>query len=565
MRRRARNILLLFFVLVMACPVTVSASGVGNMDGGGGGMGQGEEQNKWIPGMDGVRVTVVRAEGNEPVTVPIDLTNQTPVDVRLHFGKNSKLFYAKGGALVPGMGAYQYVNPAQALPQIVSTNGVHNIAAIKSYFTDEQIIRSIAGLTGMDFEVLIGGAYRLMVEPLAFYRFEGVMVAATATETAVYDQVTGGLLRRKMVSLTHKNLPLAIFLEMPDLGFPAWTGSRSNPASDTDIISALGIGVVCFKERETEEQEYDYEYRVNTEVITSVMVRGGQSDPDDPVSVHFQVAGRSMSAGNVYYPEGDSQLAWIRWTTPEEPQDMIITVSVSGGGAADQSSIRVRVVDLDQNPPPDPQADDRNDGFSLVSLPEEEALAANTWSVWRPWWQPYWVWHDASGKEEEEGYWCDHGWWEFDCNHYHAGLTSTMVIVPDEKNPTASGGMMKSGYGIQEQVEASVNTNADWAVTPSQTAVAYFPEFDYKGFWRLMERTIGGYQAAYEFQKNEYSTYGNRVHFTPIWFPDGDYEVYTRLMDVWTPAGMLSANMADHIRISGNLWADWHIAPQTVE
>ena len=80
--------------------------------------------------------------------------------------------------------------------------------------------------------------------------------------------------------------------------------------------------------------EYDYEYRVNTEVITSVEVRGGQSDPDNPVSVRFNIRGRTYTVSNVYYPDGDSQLAWVRWRTPAEPCVITISVSVYGGGSA---------------------------------------------------------------------------------------------------------------------------------------------------------------------------------------------------------------------------------------
>ena len=69
-------------------------------------------------------------------------------------------------------GTYEYVNPAQALPKIISSqsNGAANIEAIKNYFTDEQVIRSIAGLTGMDFEVLVSGGYKLLLEPVGYYR-----------------------------------------------------------------------------------------------------------------------------------------------------------------------------------------------------------------------------------------------------------------------------------------------------------------------------------------------------------------------------------------------------------
>lgn len=43
----------------------------------------------------------------------------------------------------------------------------------------------------------------------------------TATEAALYDQMVSGDLYRRMNALTHQNLPLALFLEVPDLGYPA--------------------------------------------------------------------------------------------------------------------------------------------------------------------------------------------------------------------------------------------------------------------------------------------------------------------------------------------------------
>ena len=105
-----------------------------------------------------------------------------------------------------------------------------------------------------------------------------------------------------------------------------------------------------------------------TEVITAVEVSGGQSDPDNPVTVRFNILGTTYTVSNVYYPDGDSQLAWVRWTTPDTPQDVTITVSVSGPGSA-QGTIQCKIVDLDENPPPNPVADDRNDSFSPSAVP----------------------------------------------------------------------------------------------------------------------------------------------------------------------------------------------------
>lgn len=555
-------ILLIAFLMVfnLMIPISVLAVGDGNIDSGGGGMGSGTSGNKWSPGYDGVRVTVVRATDHSVVTVPIDLTNKQPPSTMFHFGKVSKIQYNSGRNLSPVQGAYSFINPSQSIPKIVSTDGKNNIDAIKSYFTDEQVIRSIASRTGMNYDILIDGDYKLLLEPMAYYTFQGVMVATTATEAAMYDEKLSGGLRSKMVSLSHKNLPLAMFLEVGDLGYPAWKGSTSTPASNADIKSSLGLGIVRFTEKPEPPvvSTYDYEYRVNTEVITSAMVSGGQSDPDNPTYVSFEIEGRTYNAGNVYYPRGDSQLAWVKWITPDTEQDVIINVSVHGSGSTTKSIINVRIVDLDKNPPPNPVADDRNDSFSYASVPNREQKTISNWSIWSPWWQEYWVWHST---DEDSGYWCDHGWWEFDLDQYSAKFSADMRITNDSKNPTAIGSTFKSGYGINQIVTANISSTQSSAITYPQNAISYFPEFQYETYWRLLDRTSSGSNTRFEFKKNKYSTYKNRTHFTPIWMPDGAYTVNTWLIDAWTPVGMLSMNLTDSLTIRGNLWQDWHIAP----
>jgi hypothetical protein len=378
----------------------------------------------------------------------------------------------------------------------------------------------------------------------------------------MYDEVLSGSLRSRMNSLSHKNLPLAMFLEVSDLGYPAWSGSRTSAALNADIKSSLGLGIVRFQEQPEEIilSAYDYEYRVNTEVITSVMVSGGQSDPDNPARVTFYINGTSYNVGNVYYPTDDSQLAWVRWRTPSTPRDMTITVRVTGSGSA-QGTINVRITNLDENPPPNPVADDRNDAFSYATVPNRPQATSASWGVWDPWWKSKWVWHsDIDEDGTDQGYWCDHGRWEFSYESYSAWLAASMSIKPDDHNPTASGRTMKSGYGINQTVTANVSSTQSTAVTPPKNAVSFFPEFRYEQFWRLLERTVSG-NARFEFKRNEYSTYNNRTHFTPVWMPNGPYKVNTWLIDAWTPAGMLCMNLTDSLTISGSLWDDWHIGP----
>ena len=203
-------------VLSLILSIQVYAVGDGNLDGGGGSMGQGTSQNSWSPGNEGVRVTVIRAESHDPVTRPIDLTNKHP-NIAYSFGKVSKMSYTRGSALMIDTNPYEYVNPAQSLPRIISSKslGQANIEQIKSYFTDEQVVRSIAGLTGMDFDTLVGGEYRLLLEPISFLKFQGTLIAVTATEAALYDELPltiavaslWALTKRLPAPLSHGSLP----------------------------------------------------------------------------------------------------------------------------------------------------------------------------------------------------------------------------------------------------------------------------------------------------------------------------------------------------------------------
>ena len=581
-----QGLFLLVFLFTVSIPITTYAAGEGNIDHGGGMLGEGTGINFWSSHDEGVRVTVVRVSDGAVVSASIDLTNKQPTDIRVHFGKVSKTAYRNGTGLSARMGGYTFYNPAQHLPQIISTSsGGANLTAIKQYFTDEQVIRAIAGYVGMDFQTLINGEYKLLLEPVAYVTFEGIRTAFTATEAAKYNQLRGGMIRKKMPSLSHKNLPLAMFLEISDLGYPAWSGSRTEKASDEDIIRALGLGIVRFNETITPEViQADYTYRVDTDVITAVTVSGGQSDPDQPVSVTFSILGRSYKVENVYYPEDGQQLVWVKWHTPSTEQHITISVTASGGSASvSRGTITANIVDLDDNPPPNPVADDRNDSYRKENavLPVNPEKTEAIWSVWRPWWKENWVWHSdwnwkddehsedcVAGCTEKHGHWeddgeyKDDGWWEFAEDHYSASLSATMELVTDETSPTADGSTMKSGYGVNVFVNTRASTSQSSATTAPQTAVSYFPEFYYERYWRLLDRTRNGYSAVFEFQNNRYSTYRRRTHFTPIWMPDGEYRVYTYLLDCWTPDGMLSMNLTDSVQITGNLWEDWHIAPQ---
>lgn len=551
----------LCFMIALSIVTTSSYAADTNVDGGGGNMGEATGTSWWSPGRDGVRITVIRDRDDTPVTDPIDFSNGGNSDIAIHFEKSSKLSYCNGAGLIPATDRYKCFKPKQIMPYIINSKSrPASIAAIRNYFCREGTIQDIAAATGFAYEELISGAYKVLLEPIVYVRYHDIMFAMTATEAALYNKMVSGDLRNNLTNVTHKNLPMAMFLETADLGFPAWHGPTDQVQNDETIINELGLGIIRFSAPDPEPpKESDVTYRCDTEVVTSVLLStSSQKTPDNSAYATFSINGRTYSHTDIYIPDGGSQLAWVKWRTPKEPG--VITITIRSNCSTSTNHITAEIVDLDKNPPPDPQANDRNDGYSIPAKPSKQNVTSLTWGEWDCWWHEYWVWH--SGDDDDDGYYCDHGWWEYQWIPYSASLAATFKTQPDEKSPTASGRQMKSGYGLNASVSAQVRSNApSGQITGLQNAVTYFPEFNYTTYWRLLKRLNTGFSSNFEFQKNKYSTYGRPSHFSPVWFPDGRYTTYVECIDAWTPAGMLQINLTDDLTIRGSVFDDWHIGP----
>lgn len=599
MKRFFVKLPLLFLVLILLFPPSlhVFAEGDGNIEGGGSDLGNGTAENVWN-GLDGVRITVVTSDGTVAST-PFDLTNSNIPNNIINFGAVCKLQYTAGTSLTPSS-SYSCSKPGTPLPKIVSGNlDKADINAIRRYFCSEYAAHLVADKTGIAFENLIDGSYKLLIEPIAYFTHNKVDYAMTATEAALYNQL-GGTLQKKMPSLSHKNLPLALFLEYPDLGYPAWSGSTTEKVTDTQILSSLGIGIVSYRDVPPEMLEApDYVYRVDTDVITSItLTTVSEINPDNPATATFSINGGTYTVTDIVIPANSSQLVWVKWHTPSAPATIPIKVTVTGAHAV-KTEFLAQVVSLDENPPPDPLATDTRPGYTLPSLPSRAVNTTAYWSVWSASWHPDWkwethiewesyfvwesdkrwedqpcnsrcpqycpgghgVWRDYGHWEDvghwvDKGEWVDHGWYVFHSTSYAASLTGVMEIHPDDIVPTKNGDIMRSGYGVKESVTASLSCNApDTHYTVAQNAISYFPEFSYESYWRMLTPDGAGHLI---FKANPYSTYNRNVHFTPVWFPDTSYTIYTYLLDAWTPAGMLSMNLHDNIQIQGNLFDDWY-------
>lgn len=260
-------------------------------------------------------------------------------------------------------------------------------------------------------------------------------------------------------------------------------------------------------------------------------------------------SGSTIKSGtvNITCPAGGEEaMGWIKWHTPRREQSVVITLESKrdtlilldeNGDQCEKLIINADIAKVKESTPPDPQVSDT-----------------------RPSWQK--IYSQSSVQDRISEYVSNNSL------TYSVSMSAEATISPSDYCKTAtyseSNGKytMKSGYGIQINVDTHLSGDTQYC-TGSQTANVLFPEFNYNRhnttlYNRLLEKVNG----SFVFKKNKYSTYNDRVHFTPIWFPDKkNYTVYVEVFDVWCPAGQLSVRLTDQIYINGNVYDDWHIAP----
>lgn len=253
MRKRILSALLAVMFLFTGLPGTAWAVGEGNMEAGGGQTETVTGDSFWN-GDWGIRFCVVDVASQTVVSATYDAANKSSgYENYIHFGKTNKFDYRGGASLSFQQSNYSWETPDVSIPTIVRTSGAPDIKAIKDYFTDETVIRWIGDVTGMAYDTLISGDYKLFIEPILYYTFDSQKYAMTATEAALFDRAINGLLLRTMGNATHQQLPLSLYLEKSDLGFSKWAGAKTGIQNDTNIINYLGMGIVSFIPEEEPE------------------------------------------------------------------------------------------------------------------------------------------------------------------------------------------------------------------------------------------------------------------------------------------------------------------------
>ena len=293
--------------------------------------------------------------------------------------------------------------------------------------------------------------------------------------------------------------------------------------------------------------------RTNTDVIFNVIVSNtGDKDiiPSDNVKVSLTAAGTTQTV-QLAVPQNSTQIVPFRVHTPDKAGTITLTAFVDNTNASveinESNNSATKTVNV-YKPVipeiPDPKATDAKPaGWRVPVVPAVIADRRVTWREWR---------YNSANMA-------------FSQTEFYVETKTKFTIKPDSKissnKYTGSEYITKSGYGIESAMTVGVTTNYDRSgiITPAQRVWVFTPESSYNLF-RNLDLTVASLTTNAKFGSNKYSTYNARLHFTPVWYPDGYYTMFGKAFDVWTPVGELEMEYSSRVAIEGSVYDDWHSA-----
>ncbi len=370
-------------------------------------------------------------------------------------------------------------------------------------------------------------------------------------------------------SRTTNTSGIASFADIP-LGSYTFTASKSgyDPASGsaTISVSATSKSITIYLSKTKADVGVIADavngtvYRGSTIMVSADVYGDSNIDftPSNPLSVTMKA---TRNGGTVFdtqtktviCPKGDTNLVWFTVEIPKtgySGADVTFTFTVTTPATVtdtsstnDVSTKTVTTYVLPDRSTPDASFELEPPSSFIKSTYKTKNASMLTWSVWE--------WNGGFVKKT-----------------YTAKLTTTAKLTPDEtavwKEQTASGWTTRSGYGLNTAVTVSLTGVSSDMFAGNAKVNAYYPEFNYtnaadKSNMLLREdENTSGYSASYTFDVDADSISGGKMHKTPIWFPNGEYSVKYEFYDLWTPAGMLTANDYAVIGIEGSLYDDYY-------
>lgn len=308
-------------------------------------------------------------------------------------------------------------------------------------------------------------------------------------------------------------------------------------------------------------------YTEDTEVTTSYLIYNDSERnvyPTTGATAYFFA----------YYYEGDelvtlSKQAWENYVVPAEESNLIYFRWYVPDGLADVTVYCECSINADGKLK-EPVLDNNTATLTTVIAAKRTSQTENPpYNATRP---SDYVSVSAPTVNDGSASW---NMWEYEYGNFvlkEYGIkvaVSSVYISPSENCETAiyenGEWRIKSGYGISISYDCYISSLSGYLVptadsfTDIQTVYVTFPEYKYlceDGKYRVLEYI----DEAWRFVENEGAYGDERIHYIPVWCDDGEYVISVTAMDIWTPAGMITAvRIADGLVVDGSIFDDYYV------
>jgi hypothetical protein len=328
---------------------------------------------------------------------------------------------------------------------------------------------------------------------------------------------------------------------------PNNTVSESNESNNTLTTTCI---VGALKPDVTISNTTVQNWYAGKDVVVSATVKNLTAQPVPSVTVRFSMGSIVMNT-SVPVAGNGSNLAVFRFTVPQAgTYPVSFTADPSGVLSETNKSNniwcgQVTVVDVPASTVIDPDdmgMEQQYRVYGLKALPSTGNSDYHTWQETRL----------ENGSYVTKSYW--------------ARLTTTFTVSPDSRIAIAGQpDVMESGFGIQAQCITTLTSNYDHPedLIGPQMVWTLYPESGYGQTvnWQNVRDSMeaasgqaGAWSITWQYAVNPYSQTGARLHYTPIWYPDGQYTALAQAFYAWSPVGQLYDYTTDYLTINGDMF-----------
>ncbi len=375
---------------------------------------------------------------------------------------------------------------------------------------------------------------RLTVPGIGTYAKSISALAAGASQTVQF-------MFTAPTALTPQSITITAYVD------PDNTVQESNESNNTRTaivaVNALRPDIVVTDSTVTD-------WYAGMQVTVSATVRSQTAQPVPTVAIRLSIGGASYTE-NIPIAGNGSNLAVFRITVPAagnyvvqitaDPNDVLDETNESNNSLT--KNIQVKNIPASTVMDPDDQAMERQfTAYGFMGIPSVSSSNYHTWQEVRL----------ESGSYVTKNFW--------------ARLTTTFTISPDSRIAYADKPrVMESGFGYGVSCSTVLTTNYDHAeklvgaqmvwVRNLESAYGQLSQWqDVRDSLTIKTGNSGDASDTWQLKANPWSVTGSRLHYVPLWFPDGSYTAWAQAFYAWSPVGQMYEYKADALTISGDMY-----------